>query len=89
MTDGLRVQIRDALSAITEMERYTDSIEGALPPEQVSEFNQTLSELDTELVSELQKENARGWLAMFNMRKFSGDATLAEFWERTKSGPVN
>ena len=26
---------------------------------------------------------------MLNMRKFSGDATLAEFWERTKSGPVN
>ena len=26
---------------------------------------------------------------MLNMRKFSGDATLAEFWERTKSGPVS
>ena len=26
---------------------------------------------------------------MLNMRKFSGDATLAEFWERTKSGAVN
>ena len=26
---------------------------------------------------------------MLNMRKFSADATLAEFRERTKSGPVN
>lgn len=26
---------------------------------------------------------------MLNMRKFSGDATLAEFWERTKSGTVS
>lgn len=55
LTDGLRGQIRDALSAITEMERYTDSIEGTLPPEQVSEFNQTLSILDTGLITELQK----------------------------------
>ena len=55
LTDGLREQTRDALSAITEMERYTDSIEDALPLEQVSDFNQTLSELDTELVSELQQ----------------------------------
>lgn len=55
LTDGLRVQIRDALSAITEMERYTDSIEDALPLEQVSEFNQILSILDTDLITELQK----------------------------------
>ena len=26
---------------------------------------------------------------MLNMRKFNADATLAEFWERTESGPVN
>ena len=55
LTDALREQIRDALSAITEMERYTDSIDGALPLERVSEFNQTLSILDTGLITELQK----------------------------------
>lgn len=55
LTDCLREQIRDALSAITEMERYTDSIEGALPLERVSEFNQTLSILYTDLITELQK----------------------------------
>lgn len=53
LTDGLREQIRDALSAITNMERYTDSIEGALPLEQVSRFNYTLSIVDTELITEL------------------------------------
>lgn len=26
---------------------------------------------------------------MLIIHKFSGDATLSEFWERTKSGPVN
>ena len=55
LTDGLREQIRYALSAITEMERYTDSIEGALPLEQISGFNHTLSYLDTELVTELER----------------------------------
>ena len=55
LTDGLLEQIRIALSEITEMERYTDSIEGALPLERVSEFNQTLSILDTDLITELQK----------------------------------
>ena len=55
LTDGLLEQIRTALSAITEMERYTDSIEGTLPLERVSEFNQTLSNLYTDLITELQK----------------------------------
>jgi hypothetical protein len=55
LTDGLRQLIRTALSAITDMERYTDSIEGGLPLEQVSRFNNTLSDLDTELVTELQR----------------------------------
>lgn len=53
LTDSLREQIRDALSAITEMERYTDGIESALPLEQISGFNHTLSILDTELITEL------------------------------------
>ena len=26
---------------------------------------------------------------MLNMRKFSGDQVMTEFWERTKSGPVH
>ena len=26
---------------------------------------------------------------MLNMRKFNGDQVMAEFWERTNSGPVN
>ena len=55
LTGDLREEIRTALSTVTEMERYTDSIEGPLPLGQLSEFNQTLSELDTELVSELQR----------------------------------
>ena len=55
LTGDLQEEIRTALSAITEMERYTDSIEGSLPLGQLSEFNQTLSDLDTELVSELQR----------------------------------
>ena len=55
LIDNLRMQIQAALSAVTEMERYTDSVEGPLPLEQLSEFNQTLSELDTELVAELQR----------------------------------
>lgn len=55
LTGDLRDEIRTALSAVTEMERYTDSIEDSLPLEQLSEFNQTLSELDTGLVFELQR----------------------------------
>ena len=55
LTDNLLERIRTALSAITEMERYTDGIEGELPLERVSEFNQTLSILDTDLVTELQR----------------------------------
>lgn len=55
LTAGLIEQIRASLSAITEMEHYTDSIEGALPLEQVSEFNHTLSILDTDLITELQR----------------------------------
>ncbi len=44
LTDELLERIRTALSAITEMELYTDSIEGSLPLEQISGFNRTLSE---------------------------------------------
>ena len=55
LTDSLRDQIRAALSAITDMERYTDSIEGALPLERLSEFNGDLSDLDTGLITDLQK----------------------------------
>ena len=44
LTDELLERIRTALSAITEMELYTDSIEGSLPLEQISRFNRTLSE---------------------------------------------
>lgn len=54
LTDKLRTQIRDAASAIAEMERFADSIEGGLSREMVSEFNFTLSELDTQLITELQ-----------------------------------
>lgn len=59
LTDDLLDRIRTALSALTEMERYADSIEGSLPLEQLSEFNQTLSGLDTELVTELQRRLQR------------------------------
>ena len=59
LTDELLERIRTALSAVTEMERYNDGIEGALPLERVSEFNQILSELDTELVSELRRRMPR------------------------------
>ena len=39
LTDDLLERIRTGLSAITEMERYTDGIEGALPLGRVSEYN--------------------------------------------------
>ena len=59
LTESLREQIQSVLSAITEMERYADGIEGSLPLEQLGEFNQTLSDLDTELVTELQRRMPR------------------------------
>lgn len=59
LTDDLLERIWSALSAITEMERYTDGIEGALPLERVSEFNNILSNLETVLVTEIQRRMPR------------------------------
>ena len=54
LTDSLRAQIRDASSAIADMERFADSVDGRLPREKVSEFNFALSEIETKLISELR-----------------------------------
>ena len=54
LTDCLRERIRNTSSAITEMERFLDSIEGTLSLDKVSEFNAILSNIQTELIPELQ-----------------------------------
>ena len=53
LTITLRERVRTASSAITEMERFADSLEASLPREKVSEFNLILSEIDIELIPEL------------------------------------
>ena len=60
LTDTLRGQIQIYLSAITNMERFADSIDGGLALEQVSRFNNILSDLDSELVTELQRRMPGG-----------------------------
>ncbi len=54
LTGSLRERIRNASSAITDMESFADSLEGNLPLEKVSEFNVALSGLETGLIPELQ-----------------------------------
>ena len=54
LTDSLREQIRGASSAIADMERIVEGLEGGLPWERASEFNVTLSGLLLNLIPELQ-----------------------------------